>query len=148
MGIDPVTMFIASTALQVGSGIMQYSQQKKADKAARQAAEEQARLTEQDAKRAAQEELATAEATRKAQRMAYLKSGVDLEGSPLLVMEETRAKGAENAQNVTDRAKSQADLYRKQGAVGRASLVGTLASTGSSVASSYTNMQLLKKQLG
>jgi hypothetical protein len=37
-----------------------------------------------------------AESVRRKQKMAYLASGVSLEGSPLLVMEGTRARGAAN----------------------------------------------------
>ncbi len=145
MGIE--TVLIASAVMSGVSGIAQYSQQKKADKAAKQAGDEQARLMEQDAKRAAQEELAIADDARKTQRMAFLKSGVDLEGSPLLVMEETRAKGAENAKNLIEATQSRADLTRKQSSVGRASLVGTVANIGQSAAGSYTNYSLLKKQI-
>lgn len=151
MGVDPVSMaLIASVGSSIIGGISQYSQQKKADKAARQEAEIQAQLTEADAKRAAQQELATADATRKQQRMAFLKSGVDLAGSPLLVMEQTRDKGIENAKNVTESAQTRADLMRRQGSQGRASLTGTLTGITSSVAgsyASYSNNQLLKKQI-
>lgn len=38
-----------------------------------------------------------AESTLRAQKVAYLKSGVSLEGSPLLVMEGTRIAGQQNA---------------------------------------------------
>lgn len=145
MGIE--TALIASAVMSGVSGIAQYSQQKKADKAAKRAAETQATLMEEDAKRAAQQELATAEDARKKQRMAFLKSGVDLTGSPLLVMEETRDKGLENAKNVTESAKARADLTRQQGSVGRASLIGTVADIGSSAAGSYANYSLMKKQL-
>jgi len=34
------------------------------------------------------------------QKLAYLASGVSLEGSPLLIMEETRRKGAENVDEI------------------------------------------------
>lgn len=158
MGLDPVTMFIASAALQVGSGLLQYSQQKKADKAEQRAyqeslkiAREQAALDKADAERAAQAELEDARKHEKLQKMLYLKSGVTLEGSPLLVMEETRAKGAENAKNIRDSAASRANLAIRGAAankpVKRASLINTGLDVASGVTSSYTDMQLLKKQL-
>lgn len=145
MGIE--TIALVTGGLQLASGVMQYTQQKKADKAAKQAADAQAAQAEADAARAAQEELATAEATRKQQRLAFLKSGVDLSGSPLLVMEETRNKGNENAKNTIDSASARAKSLREQGAVGRASLIGTLSETASNVAGTYTNYQLMKKQI-
>lgn len=40
------------------------------------------------------------ESTRRAQKVAYLASGVDLEGTPLLVMEETTSKGEENVNEI------------------------------------------------
>lgn len=129
MGIDPVSMFLVSAGLQVASGFASYAQQKKADKAARNAANEQARLMEEDADRAALQERIEADKVRKTQKIAYLTSGVDLEGSPLLVMEETRNKGEENAKNIKESGYARAKLTREQGAVGRASLIGTLSDT-------------------
>lgn len=145
MGIETAALVLGG--LQVANGVMGYVQQKKADKAAKIAGDQQAAQAEADAARAAQEELATSEATRKQQRMAFLKSGVDLSGSPLLVMEETRNKGNENAKNTIDSANAKANLLRQQGSVGRASLIGSAADTASSVAGSYTSYSLLKKQL-
>lgn len=143
MGLE--TIALVSAGLQIAQGFMSYREQKKAEKADRRAAEErrrqadiEARLTEEDAKRAAEEEIAEAEKTRSRQKTLFLKSGVVLEGSPLLVMEETREKGAENAQNVTDAAKRRADLIRRQGNVNtvqRADLFGTALSTAGNVTS-------------
>jgi hypothetical protein len=52
-------------------------------------AEREARLTQEDAI-----------ATERRQKLAYMASGVTLEGSPLLVMEETRRKGQENVDEI------------------------------------------------
>jgi hypothetical protein len=41
-----------------------------------------------------------AESVRRRQKLAYLKSGVDLEGSPLLMMEATRKAGLDNVEEV------------------------------------------------
>lgn len=41
-----------------------------------------------------------AESVRRRQKLAYLKSGVDLEGSPLLMMEATRRNGLDNVEQV------------------------------------------------
>lgn len=146
MGIE--TMFLISAAMSVASGFMEYREQKKADKQAKRRSEAEAALMEQDAERAALEERRMADKERRKQKMAFLKSGVLLEGSPLLVMEETRRKGEENARNVTGSAKARANLVREEGAVSRANLFGTALDTASSVTNSYSNMQLMKKQLG
>lgn len=138
----------ASMGLQALSGIMQYRQQKKADTASARAANAEAAILESDARRASQEELSLAEKARKQQVMSYLKSGVDLSGSPLLVMEETRQKGIENAKNVTDSAQRRAGLIRQQGSVKRASLVNTALDIGQGMTSTYIQSQILKKQLG
>lgn len=143
---------------QVASGFMQYQQQKKADKAEKRAYEESLRITQQqadldakDADRAAKAELEDAERVRKMQKMAYLKSGVDLTGSPLLVMEETRAKGEENAKNIRDSQKARANLAMQSAAAGRpvsrASIVNTALDVGAGVAKSYNEYDALKRQL-
>jgi hypothetical protein len=41
-----------------------------------------------------------ADRTRRAQKLGFMKSGVSLEGSPLLLMEQTRMKGAENVDEI------------------------------------------------
>lgn len=146
MGFE-TALFAVSAGLQVASGFMQYSQQKKADKAAKQAAFAEAALMEEDAKRAALQEKIEAEKARKQQKMAYLASGVDLVGSPLLVMEETRNKGEENAKNIIDSAAARASLTRQQGSVKRASLVGTMADTVGGLTSTYTNYKMVNKQI-
>lgn len=52
---------------------------------------------------------------RKRQKVAYLASGVTLEGSPLLVMEETRTKGAENVEEIKRAGSASADAARAEG---------------------------------
>lgn len=139
-------LFAISAGIQVASGIAGYAQQKKADRAAKNAAFAEAAIMEEDAKRAALQERMEADRVRKMQKVAYLTSGVDLEGSPLLVMEETRNKGAENAKNVTDSAAARASLTRQQGSVGRASLIGSLSNTVSGLAGTYTNYSTINSQ--
>lgn len=159
MGFDPLTMFIVSTGMQVASGFMQYSEQKKADKANQRAyeesvriAKEQSEIDKKDAERAAQLELEEADRAKKLQKMMYLKSGVDIQGSPLLVMEETREKGKENAKNVLDSQAARSNLQVQSAMakrpVSRASLINTALDVGQGVAGGYNDYSLLKKQLG
>lgn len=49
----------------------------------------------------AQQEADAADDARRKQKLAYLKSGVSLEGSPLLMMEETRLRGERNVNEIT-----------------------------------------------
>lgn len=155
MGIDPVTMMIAS---KVVSGFMEYREQRAADKEERRAyersvavARQQAQLNADDAERAALEEERAAEKHRMLQKVMFMKSGVDLTGSPLLVMEATRNKGRENAKNVVDRANAQNNLAIQSAVANvptpRANLFGTIAKTAAGVAGSYTQSQLMKRQL-
>lgn len=147
--LDSIFGFLSNPAVSVGlqalSGYSQYQQQKKADKASAIAANTEASILESDARRAGQEELAMAEKARRQQVMSFLKSGVDLTGSPLLVMEETRQKGIENAKNVIDSANRKAGLIRQQGSVRRASLVNTALDTVGGIQNTLLNQKQLKK---
>lgn len=60
------------------------------------AGREQARLAVKEAGIEKEE----SDAARRRQKIAYLASGVTLEGSPFLIMEETRRKGAENVDEI------------------------------------------------
>lgn len=145
MGIE--TIALVAGGLQVAQGVAGYVQQKKADSAARRAANAEAAIMEQDAQRAALQEKIEADKVRQQQRVAFLTSGVDLSGSPLLLMEETRNKGNENAKNVTDSASARASLVRQQGSVKRASLIGSAINTGANVANTYMNYKTVNRQI-
>lgn len=110
MGLE-VALFALSAASAV-SGYMNQQKaakaQKRANAAAMAAAAEEAKLTRQDAAFAADQERKEAARVRGAQIAAYLKSGVTLDGSPLLVTSETKDKGEQNAQNTIDNAESRA----------------------------------------
>jgi hypothetical protein len=56
-----------------------------------------------------------AESVRRRQKLAYLKSGVDLEGSPLLMMEATRQAGLENVDQVLRSSGSTAGAQIQEG---------------------------------
>lgn len=147
MGFDPVSMMVISAALQVGSGVMGYMEQKKADRAAKAQADSEANLMMQDAERQATEERKAGKEAAARQRMLYLTSGVDLTGSPLLEVQRTVRQGQQNAETVLGNASTRADMIRKQGGMSRASLVGSALQTGSNVMGTYMNYQGLKKQL-
>ena len=56
-----------------------------------------------------------AESVRRRQKLAYLKSGVDLEGSPLLMMEATRRNGLDNVEETLRASKSTAGAQVVEG---------------------------------
>lgn len=56
-------------------------------------------------------------ATERKQKLAYLASGVTLEGSPLLIMEETRRKGQENVDEILLSGKAEKNAALLEGRV-------------------------------
>lgn len=138
---------LVSMGVQALSGAAQYKQASKADAVSARAANTEAAILEADAAVASRQELRMADDAQHKQTMAYLKSGVNLTGSPLLLMEETRRKGIENAKNVTDSASRKAGLIRQTGSVKRASLVNTALDTVGGMQQTYLQDQLLQKQL-
>lgn len=82
-------------------------EQKRANAAAMAAAEEEANLTKEDAAYRADKERKDAAKVRSQQIALYLKSGVTLDGSPMLVADDTTARGDENADNIIKNAASQ-----------------------------------------
>ncbi len=155
-GLNPLAMFFLQAGTSLASSFMEYSQQKKADKAERRAYDEsvdiarkQARLDRADADEAARAELEESQRHEKLQRMMYLKSGVDLSASPLLVMEETRNKGEYNAKNVRQSGYNRADLAVQSAVarkpISRASLTTSLAQAGAGAAKAFNDYSVLKK---
>ena len=117
MGIE--TALFALTAASAVSGYMQQKSaakaQRRANAAAMDAATEEARLTREDAGMAADQERREAARVRGQQIAAFLKSGVTLDGSPLLVASETEEQGKRNAQNTIDTAESRAKSIMLRG---------------------------------
>lgn len=120
--------------------------------AANSAAKEQANLAtfqaqQQGAESARQAQLEAdmvgqeAESTRRRQKIAYLSSGVTLEGSPLLLMEATRQRGLQNVEEVfkaggaaTGAAATEGRLRASQlKGAGRTAFVSGIANAGQSI---------------
>lgn len=155
MGMDPVTIgLIVSSVASAGAAVAGGQQQRSAAK--RQAnqvlgasmvqAQESSRIA---AKEAAIEREASEDAVRR-QKLSYMKSGVDLEGSPLLMMEATRQRGARNVDEILSaggargsaiqsEGRMAADNYRSAGRQAFMSGLGSAVSTGANYAmSQYT----------
>lgn len=93
------------TGLSAVSSIVGGMQQNSAAKEQANYAQAQGILNAEEAVRqsaaSAQQEADMADDARRKQKLAYLKSGVSLEGSPLLMMEETRLRGERNVDEIT-----------------------------------------------
>lgn len=144
---------MAVTAATVLAGISAASslvsgmqQQAEAGRQARQAeatailqGEEQARVASKEAGIAKDE----AESARRQQKLAYLKSGVSLEGSPFLTMEQTRLQGQRNVNEILSagaagraatmqEGRTRAKTYKASGRQAFISGLGNAAKTGAS----------------
>lgn len=128
---------IAATAAVAG-GIQQYQAGQTQAKNAKTMALFQAQESERVAVREAQLASEEADATSRKQKLAYLASGVSLEGSPLLVMEETRRKGQENVDEILAGGAASSAAAGAEGRIsaqnaksaGRAALMSGLTSAG------------------
>ena len=120
------TIGTLSTGLGLFSGIQSFVAGKQQAKATNEMTkaqiEEQARLS---ARESAAEINAAGDVRRK-QKIAYLASGVSLSGSPLLVMEETRRRGASNAIEIM----TASDAASKANAAEGKTMAGNLYTSG------------------
>jgi hypothetical protein len=149
---------IIAVVLSVASGVYSAVQQNKAGKAAEDAEEYNASIADQNARaiqdKAAYDEEMHRERVKKllkSQRALYGGSGVDMEGSPLMVQADTTEQGEMDALAIRQggnvqaaQQRSQANLMRMYGrnaaSAGRAQATGTLLSTGASAVGSYYKM--------
>lgn len=118
---------VASTAGSVLSGVSalgsliggaqsykegkQQAENAKAEAALR--GQEEARIAAKEAKL----ERENVESTLKRQKLAYMSSGVSLEGSPLLVMEKTRERGAQNIDEIISSGASNVAAAQTEGRI-------------------------------
>lgn len=94
------TLGTLSTGLSLFSGLQSMQAGNAQAKQAIAQSTAQAQETTRQSVREAYQEQQAASGARRQQKLAYLASGVSLSGSPLLLMEETRNKGAANAKEV------------------------------------------------
>lgn len=79
------------------------------------------------------------------QKIAYLKSGVTLEGSPLLVMEETRRRGQDNIDEILRSGSASSSATLQEGRLrskqlrgtGRSAFIGGITNAGKSFSSLF-----------
>lgn len=122
-----------------------------ADRAARQEAgmeEQQAQLQMQDAVTASRQKARDVLKTVARQSMQYAGSGVTLEGSPLLVLNETRQLGQEEINAIYNRGKAVMGLgYQKAAQVrnaGRNALFGGITQAGVGLLNNYVDQKQTK----
>ena len=113
IGIE-TALLIGSAVASIGGGISQASEARSQAKSAQEQAEVQARATAREAID-----------VEKRQKLSFLKSGVALEGSPLLILAETREKGLENVEAIQGQGRQQAKSILRGG---RSALIGGLTS--------------------
>lgn len=116
---------VISILTTVGAGFLQ---KKEADKEAR-AIKEQAELKRQEDEKAADLAIDQNRKFLAQQKLQFLLNGVELEGSPLLVLEDTANFGTEEVEAFKNRSNAQIGLMGKQASrvknTGRASLIGS-----------------------
>ena len=99
-----VTTAMVLAGVSAASSIMGGIQQNAAAKQQANMAEAQGILQSEENVRVAaaqaQQESAASDDARRRQKLAYLKAGVSLEGSPLLMMEDTRLRGERNVDEI------------------------------------------------
>ena len=128
MGIGTAVLLQGLTALSAGASIIGGIQQsREAQKQAQRAQQE----TELQARAEARENIAF----EKRQKLAFLKSGVSLEGSPLLVLAETRRRGSENVGAILETGRTRA---KGVAASGRQALIGGFSQGLSTAAGGFS----------
>jgi len=101
---------------------------------AQKAGEEQAGAIGRDTQENAKRNREDLESLKKKQTLGFLNSGVLLEGTPLLVLEETERKGSADIQGGIQRGMQQANAARR---AGRDAFIGSIFSAGSQATSSF-----------
>ena len=117
---------VISAATSVASGMMKNQEAKREARSL----ENQARLTEQEAEAEARIHEIRVRKFAANQKAAFLKNGVTLDGSPLMVLEETARIGGEEAGAIRRSGAARAQLFRENATqaknAGRAALIGGL----------------------
>lgn len=139
MAINPLTLAIAFTVVSAAGDIVQGFQQKRAADAEADLLEQQGRLQAEEAQAEAQRVADERRKFRKQQKLAFLKNGIVLAGSPLLVLETTRRESQAEVNAIARRGSAQAKLSFANAAqtrtAGRNALLGGFFNAAGTVAS-------------
>lgn len=126
MGVEKLLM--AGGLLSGGISIFGGAGQKSAYRSEASLLEEEGRLLREDQLREATDRATEIRKAAAKQKLAYLRQGVRLSGSPLLALDETLTEGQREVDLITERGNRLFDLKRRQADIlrsqGRSSLVG------------------------
>lgn len=147
MGIETALLIgtLASAAGTVVGGIQQSRAAKAQAKDTRNEAQRQANLRQEERTQQARVEARENIALEKRQKLAFLSSGVSLEGSPLLLLAETKRRGGENVASLLKTGQTEATGLLRSGesqatslrASGRQALIGGLTSAAGTAAGGF-----------
>jgi len=117
MGLETATLIAIASTVSAGAAVAGGIQQSRE-------AQKQAQRTQQETELQARAEARENIGLEKRQKLAFLKSGVALEGSPLLLLAETRRRGQENVGAISQTGRGRA---KGIAASGRQALIGGFA---------------------
>lgn len=142
---DPTTILIATTAISVGGSILSGVSANSAAKEEAALQRRQAEIALAESKTAAVNEATNQTRAVQRQKLAYLSSGVALEGSPLIVLEDTRKAGQQQVDAILSRGSAQYELGMRQAEItknkGRAALLGGILQGAASAGKGYQSYQ-------
>lgn len=134
-----VGSLIALQTLSVGAQIFSGIEAQKAADAEASLQRQQGEILSLEANEEAARIERNAASLRKRQKILFLKSGVSLEGSPLLILEETQREAQKEADAVRKRGVSQFTLGRQRAkAASRRGRSALISATGKAVASTVS----------
>lgn len=120
-----------ATGLLIAAGALQAFSSIKQGIDARKQAKKEAMLIEAQAEQQAREKQKALKGLMAQQRLGFAKSGVTLEGSPLLIMEETQQEGQQEISDILSNARMRANMKRS---AGRDAFTAGLINAGASAA--------------
>ncbi len=136
---DPVTLFVVGSAIAAGGQIYSGYQANQSAKREASALEAQGQLEQEEADREAAAHAGDVRKFSRVQALSFLKNGVTLEGSPLLVLDETLSKGQEEVDSITKSGAARRTLYNSKAAItrneGRARMIGGITGAAGTIGS-------------
>lgn len=139
---DPISaIFIGSAIAGVGSKVYSGYQQNQAAKREASLMEDQGRIEQEEAAAEAQRRADEVRKFSRVQGLSFLKNGVSLAGSPLLVLDETLTQGQQEVDAITRSGDAKRTLYNRKAAntraSGRSALLGGVLEGATSAGTSY-----------
>ncbi len=143
--IPMATLGLIGSGVQAGAQIYVGIEKQKAFELEASLQRQQARIVQRESFREAERVNRENVKFRKRQKLAFLKSGVSLEGSPLLVLEETQILGREEVRSILRSGVAQAGLITRKATItrgkGRAALISGIASGASTFTKGFSKFQ-------